>query len=203
MHLRIKRTHPPGSTPRPRARVLIAFGVAAALGLAWAGCQVTPNNYKLLSFLFDGVPDPALAGPAGNTAGQDIRKSKTYSIHKPFEQEQCDACHAGGLQPTRQDSSRCLQCHADRTTEFAYMHGPVAAAACMWCHAPHESAFAHLLRDTDRKVCAQCHTPEMLSAEQVPEHADESRACLDCHTGHGGPAPRMLREGARAATAGQ
>lgn len=203
MDPRSQRTRFPGPALRPSARVLIACGVAAAGGLAWAGCQVTPSNYKLLSFLFDGVPDPALAGPAGNTSGQDIRQSKTYSLHRPFEEEKCDACHAGGLRPTRQDSSRCLQCHADRTAEFAYMHGPVAAAACMWCHAPHESAFAHLLRDADRKVCGQCHTPEMLTAEQVPEHGDESRACLECHTGHGGPAPKMLRADRGPAPAGR
>jgi predicted CXXCH cytochrome family protein len=76
------------------------------------------------------------------------------------------------------------------------MHGPVAAGACMWCHAPHESIHRSLLRDADRKVCAQCHTAAMLAGTKVPEHADESRACLECHTGHGGPAPYMLRAAA-------
>lgn len=180
----------------------MSAGAALAVVLGWAGCQVTPSNYKLLSFLFDGVPDPSMSGPRGNTAGVDIKQSPTYSAHRPFLEENCDACHKGKLRPSRNDSSTCLTCHAEETSKHPYMHGPVAAAACMWCHAPHESAYAALLRDSDRKVCMQCHTTEMLSAEDVPEHADESRACLECHTGHGGDAPKMLRAGVRPGAGG-
>lgn len=199
----------PSDSPRragggPRGRLLTLCAViGGVLGVLWAGCQVTPSNYKLLSFLFDGVPDPSMAGPAGNTAGGNIKQSPTYSVHQAFLDEKCEACHKGRLRPARNDSSACLECHADKPTEHAYMHGPVAAAACMWCHAPHESAYAALMRDADRKVCMQCHTPEMLSTEAVPEHADEARGCLECHTGHGGPAPKMLRAERRPAPAGR
>jgi predicted CXXCH cytochrome family protein len=170
-----------------------AAGFIAVALLAWAGCTVTPENYKLLSMLFDGVPDPSMSGPSGNIVGFDISQSPTYSIHKPYEEQQCEACHKVGLQPTRNDSAICIDCHKQTPTEHRFTHGPVAAGACMWCHAPHESAHAALLRDVDRKVCAQCHTPDMLSSTKVPEHADPGRACLECHTGHGGPEPYMLR----------
>lgn len=174
-----------------------AIGTAAASLLVWAGCTVTPENYKLLSTFFDGVPDPAMNGPAGNVAGGDPRKSPTYSLHRPYEEERCDACHKVGLRPSRNDSGICLACHSQVPAEYRFMHGPVAAAACMWCHAPHESPYAALLRDVDRKVCSQCHTPAMLAGTKVPEHTDESRGCLECHTGHGGPEPYMLRSAAR------
>lgn len=189
---------------RARARAAIACAAAVLAGSGWwAGCQVTPSNYKLLSFLFDGVPDPSMSGPAGNTAGADIKQSPTYSVHRPFQEERCETCHKGRLRPSRNDSSACLSCHADRVSEHAYMHGPVAAGACMWCHAPHESAYAALMRDSDRKVCMQCHTAEMLPVDEVPEHGEDSRGCLECHTGHGGPAPKMLRAERRPAPAGR
>jgi predicted CXXCH cytochrome family protein len=179
---------------RLKERVLcgVTALVAGAL-LVWAGCTVTPENYKLLSTFFDGVPDPSMSGPSGNMVGFDISQSPTYSIHKPYEEQQCEVCHKVGLQPTRNDSAMCIGCHEKTPSEHRFTHGPVAAGACMWCHAPHESAHAALLRDVDRKVCGQCHTPAMLDSTKVPEHTDESRACLECHTGHGGSAPYMLR----------
>jgi predicted CXXCH cytochrome family protein len=170
-----------------------AVGAAILLLALWAGCTVTPENYKLLSTFFDGVPDPAMSGPSGNTGGADPRKSPTYTLHRPFAEEKCEECHRGGGHPSRDDSSICLNCHAAIPTEHPIMHGPVAAGACMWCHAPHESPHAHLLRDVDRKVCAQCHTPAMLTNTKVPEHSDGTSSCLTCHYGHGGTVRFNLR----------
>jgi predicted CXXCH cytochrome family protein len=172
----------------------LALTIAA---LVWAGCTVTAENYKTLSFFFDGVPDPSGTPRAGSLVG--ARTPETVVVHRPYAEERCESCHKGKMRPTRSDSSLCLQCHAGVTSAQEHMHGPVAAVACLWCHTPHESRYASLLRGPDRTVCSQCHTTEILSVERVPAHADPGRACLECHFGHGGSQPFMLRDGAAVA----
>jgi len=184
--------------PYRRQRLLLT-GFASALLCAgvWAGCSLE-KNYATLSFFFDGVPNPEAKARASAASGvtADMRSSATYTLHKPFGADQCAECHTSQLKITSRDSSMCLPCHKDEPTRYARMHGPVAAGACLWCHAPHESAEAHLLRKPSREVCAQCHDRTLLSAELVPEHGGESdRSCLDCHSGHGGPASMFLKEG--------
>lgn len=190
----IKRGSPRTGLPGVAFRRLRLLGVVACV--IWSGCSVE-KYYSTLSFFFDGVPNPeALAKAKAAGTLQNIRQSPTYSVHKPFVDEACAECHTASFQLTGQDSSVCLKCHADRTTEYPRMHGPVAAVACLWCHAPHESAEAHLLKRPARQVCSQCHEQSMLSAQRVPAHADPARSCLDCHGAHGGTQPFFLREGA-------
>lgn len=188
-----------------RTRVGVGL-VAAAAGLAalWTGCTVTESNYKVLSYFFDGVPDPnAPALPAGVALGeQDLRRSPTYIAHKPYAEDNCAECHKSRFRLTMNDSAICMKCHAEEVSKHPRMHGPVAAGACLWCHSPHESAHAYLMRDRDRPVCMQCHSQEMLTTQRVPEHADEARGCLECHYGHGGPGAMFLRSGAAAPPAG-
>jgi predicted CXXCH cytochrome family protein len=187
--------------PRPWGTVFTTIAATfpfALLGLiAWTGCTVTEANYHTLSFFFDGVPDPTLARDLDGrpfTPG-DPRRSPSFSIHKPYEEDNCDACHQGRMKMSRRDSDVCLKCHEQVRSAHEYMHGPVAAGECLWCHSPHESAHAALLRDVDRNVCTTCHTAGLLTGQWVPAHTDPSRACLECHFGHGGTAPSMLREG--------
>ena len=177
----------------------VALLVLASVGMAlWGGCTVTPKNYKVLSFFFDGVPDPALTA-VGEVRGRDgvVRASKVW-VHQPFAEDKCDACHTTRYRPTKNNGSICLPCHEKVPTEYVQMHGPVTAQACIWCHNPHESRYPHLLRDPDRKVCAQCHSGNLLDSSRVPAHADESRACLECHVGHGANGRFLLRDGAEA-----
>jgi len=177
---------------------VLALLALLAGGIAWSGCTVTEKNYKYLSFFFDGVPDPRAIAVSGTTAVniEDLRRSPTYSGHPPYLEDKCDACHGTRFRLTRNSSRVCKQCHEEVASRYPRMHGPVAAGACLWCHTPHESAHANLLRDAPRTVCAQCHSPDMLDSTRVPEHADESRSCLECHFGHGGPDPFFLREAA-------
>jgi predicted CXXCH cytochrome family protein len=171
--------------------------VLTACGAVLWACTVTEKNYKVLSFFFDGVPNPGepTRGPHGGTI--DIQQSPTYSAHKPWLEERCEECHTRTLKMGSRDSDLCLKCHASKLTEHELMHGPVAAGACLWCHNPHNSAYAHLLKAPSREVCTQCHSQSMLSAERVPAHAQPDRACLDCHDGHGGNVRYFLREGIR------
>ena len=191
------RRRPAGQKAGFRLAVIGLFGGAIAVG-SWTGCTVTKQNYKTLSFFFDGVPDPS--APAGQGAGRSGPDGKPAFavVHRPYAEEKCDACHKTRYRPSRNDSSICLQCHAAVQTEHPLMHGPVVATACLWCHTPHESTRPALLRDDDRKVCSQCHTGSTFDASTVPAHGDPARACLECHFGHGGNARFMLRPGAAA-----
>ncbi len=176
----------------PAPAAIVALGAPLLLA-GWPACTVTKDNYKALSFWFDGVPDPNAPNAVVDPVTGEIRSYVSLSVHDPFAREQCDECHRGRLRLSRADSDPCLRCHEGIATEHAYTHGPVAAGACLWCHDPHESARPHLLRDADRALCTQCHAPELLDVHRVPAHADPDRACLECHTGHGGPRPYLLR----------
>jgi predicted CXXCH cytochrome family protein len=192
--------HPHGA-PRhgiTRARAVVVLCVAAALatGAVWSlwGCSVQ-KNFKTLNFFFDGVPDPNAPskGPGSASALVDIQQSPTYSAHKPWVEEKCGDCHTRTLKLGNRDSDICLKCHSAKTSEHETMHGPVAVGACLWCHTPHNSAYASLLKAPAREVCSQCHVPAQLNSQRVPEHAQESRSCIECHDGHGGKERFFLR----------
>lgn len=193
-------TTPPASPLEQPPPFRLATGLwlsGIILCLVWSGCSIE-KYYDTLTIFFDGVPNPEARARAEAAGGitADIRKSPTFTVHRPFADDACNACHNESFQLSGQDSGLCIKCHADRTTEFPRMHGPVVAVACLWCHAPHESAEAHLLKKPARQVCSQCHEPGMLSAAREPAHADTSRGCLDCHSGHGGVNQFFLRDGA-------
>jgi predicted CXXCH cytochrome family protein len=175
-------------------RSFLAAGLSLAAAVAvWSGCTVTQSNYKTLSFFFDGVPDPSNPLTRIDASTGEVKTLGNVSVHKPYEQEQCGECHSGRDTLNRNSSHVCMKCHQQVPTEHAVMHGPVVAGACLWCHNPHESTKPHLMRDADRKVCTQCHLPASLSTMAAPEHADESRGCLECHAGHGGERPLFLK----------
>jgi predicted CXXCH cytochrome family protein len=173
------------TAPIRRLRVAgIAVGaIAAAL---WSGCSIE-KHHGILSFFFDGVPNPDQWQHATAAERQvAMRQSPTYTIHQPFAEDRCSDCHTGFQIARTADSKLCMNCHQGKTDEHRFMHGPVAATACLWCHAPHESAFPALLKNSPRDVCIQCHTPAMLETSTVPEHADPTSNCISCHSGHGG-----------------
>lgn len=173
-----------------------ALLACAATGvLAWS-CSVR-DHYETLSFFFDGVPDPnaPLQGRKGLVA-VNLKASPTYSVHQPFKEDQCAACHTESFEITGQDSGLCIKCHEPVTRQHPRMHGPVAVGACLWCHLPHESAEAHLFKGPSRQVCTQCHEPGLLSSDRIPEHADLAKGCLECHFAHGSGAPFFLRPSA-------
>ena len=106
----------------------------------WTGCSVE-RNYELLSFFFDGVPNPnALPILAASGDPATIRASATYSAHTPYLEGECATCHGQGFTMRGIDVGVCLDCHAEVPDEHRYMHGPVAVGACLVCHVPHESA---------------------------------------------------------------
>jgi predicted CXXCH cytochrome family protein len=189
-----------GRGARPRAlfrriRFELLCGAVLCGLVGWTGCSVE-RHYAMLSFFFDGVPNPnalPVSGASGDPA--TIRASLTYSAHTPYLEGQCVECHGQGFTMSAIDVGVCMNCHGEVPDEHRYMHGPVAVGACLVCHVAHESAYSHLMKSDAQSVCAQCHAPEMLSVERVPEHRDPSVSCLQCHTGHGDDERFMLRDG--------
>jgi predicted CXXCH cytochrome family protein len=177
-----------GQRLRRRRRGL---GVAVAAFLITGvilGCSVE-KHYRILSFFFDGVPDPALIAASRSELEAVRAAGGTIYTHEPYGQAQCASCHRGprGRMKTEVTSELCLDCHAGVDDEHRYMHGPVVVKACLWCHAPHEATVKPLLRASGNTLCRQCHTAASSPASVHPAHADPDRACLDCHSGHGGP----------------
>jgi predicted CXXCH cytochrome family protein len=182
------------STGESRARRLWLAAAATGAGVVWAGCSVE-KHYELLSFFFDGVPNPNLLpvlAASGDPAA--IRLSPTYTAHEPFIEQRCDACHGQRFDMTAVGAEVCFECHQGVQDAYPFMHGPVVVGVCLWCHVPHESAYPALLKSDGRSVCTQCHEPGLLSVDRVPEHADESASCVDCHVGHGSEDRFLLRK---------
>lgn len=194
--------HPRQSDPRTRrrkgawSRRCALIGLLLILAGNWFGC-VTEKNYKVLSFFFDGVPDPnapPVALDEFTADGQRVVRAVAF-IHKPYAEGKCDACHTNATGSfddyDKVDDATCLKCHQDVPDEWPRMHGPVALGQCGLCHQPHESSVPALLKDDPQKVCGTCHLTELLPAEP-PDHFT-NRNCLDCHLGHGGTDRGLLR----------
>ena len=167
-----------------------------------AGCSVE-KNHELLSFFFDGVPEPGTGVPgAAGAAGTGGRPAPRpiVSSHSAFRERRCEDCHGEtggfGLVVTGfsdLDATVCRNCHGQVLEQYPRMHGPVAAQECLWCHWPHESTNPYLLAQAPPDLCLGCHGFELRGLPQPPEHADLGRDCLDCHRGHGGPQRYFLK----------
>ena len=175
--------------------------IGLALLLLWFGCS-PEKHYETLKIFFDGVPDPHAktlsqnpTSPGGNKLGSPSRLAGAMaSIHKPFAEENCTACHAQATQifASAMDAAVCLNCHQQILDAYPVMHGPVIGKACLWCHQPHESTSPFLLKTQAATLCTQCHDRESLTPHSEG-HRLESASCLDCHMGHGGHALPFLR----------
>ncbi|MBT8486891.1 MAG: hypothetical protein HKO59_16165 [Phycisphaerales bacterium] len=182
-----------------RRRALGVGVILACVAGLWFGCSVD-RHYEVLSFFFDGVPDPD--APATADGPRDRRRTRTVvSTHVPFRERNCRACHVTatdfGLTFSGYgdvDDSVCLDCHRATVTAFPSMHGPVAGAQCLQCHEAHESAYPALLLTPSPGLCLDCHSPDTgLLDDTLDVHADLTVDCLSCHHGHGGPTPALLR----------
>jgi len=162
-----------------RGIALSAFVLAAALAL---GCGAT-TRHRVLSFFFDGVPQPqAPAAAAAPTqpaaAAQQSRIGRVE--HEPFAAKECDSCHdkgsSNGLVVSRE--KLCFQCH-DFDLKAKYVHGPLVAGGCLLCHDPHSSPYKHLLRSDSDGFCLSCHDQRDLT--KVDGHQAGRVDCTSCH----------------------
>lgn len=123
----------------------------------------------------------------------------TAYVHAPYEEGDCSYCHqteeggrrfAGAVELNEPVQTLCVGCHDDKTsdalaTEYAWVHGPVAAGQCTGCHSPHQSIYPSLLKASPGPaLCLRCHEASRLN--ETPPHAKpKTLPCLDCHGAHG------------------
>lgn len=178
------------SSVRRRAGLL---SLSLIIAVAWLGCSVE-KHYDLLSFFFDGVPDPNFTLESDPEAFV-LRTGGKFFMHQPFANDNCGECHANPaeLNLSRDDSSMCLKCHESTLAEYTFMHGATVGMACLWCHDPHRSPYENLLRAQPPELCRQCHNPSLTSRPEVSEHVQTETECLECHSGHGGSSRYFLK----------
>ncbi len=193
--------------PAWKGRVVALAAIAVILTGVAFGCGTARDRYQVLSFLFDGVPDPDAPPPpeplpvpdggdpgaVGAGAPDDGR-----SRHQPWVEKRCEACH--GSKTEKRGSkfgstgmgvgwTRCTGCHSKPeevgeralvVREGTWQHGPVAKGNCRPCHAAHWSPFPHLLRkEKQEETCRSCHT-ELEARSGTMAGLD----CVACHDPH-------------------
>jgi len=163
------------------------------------------SSYSILSFFFDGVPNPNEQKVEIKNNNLDSSKVKTredilkkanpkFVLHGPYRAKLCSDCHNidQGFKLIKKQPELCYQCHDNFQKAPKFIHGPVAAGYCTECHHPHRSKNKNLLLETGQKLCFKCHTENDIKANE--DHPDiESENCVDCHDPHGNDEQYFLR----------
>jgi len=172
-----------------------SLGVAAlAVALCAAGCAPsTEEQYKVLSFFFDGVPEPGEAAPEKRiSAAQKVEAPKKATIyqHGPYAAKDCGACHLPHTNGLRAPLNElCLYCHDLRLAK-QYVHEPVTSGDCRSCHHPHRSRYRYMLVSSMTTLCGTCH--DVGQKEQYGHEPVTSGECQSCHNAHGSANRAML-----------
>jgi len=160
----------------------------------YTGCAPqTQSQYKMLSFFFDGVPNPEekQAEVAKVEERKGLVQTSIYKEHGPYAAKQCGGCHDRGsnrLIVPKQEL--CFQCHT-LDIRKKYIHGPLASGGCTVCHQPHGSSYAFLLVAEPKEFCLYCHAKEDISRNAV--HGEMDAQCTMCHDAHGSNEQYLLR----------
>lgn len=204
-----------------RARAWLWRGATVVLLLA-VPTACSASRYELLSFFFDGVPDPNAPQPkvaapvlplVKRTVNPDAPPPVKLTMHQPYAEQKCDACHRGAGDKSKQRAGAfaignlsqlvmpieqlCLSCHAPRPD--AFQHAPALLGDCVRCHNPHSSKADHLLQKADvAALCAPCHTTETMPTREAHAAYGE-RSCAECHDPHSSSLRYLLRPAAATA----
>ncbi len=174
----------------------ISLIVFFSLLLLLVACDVK-KNYNILSFFFDGVPNPVERINTSKTIELDSTKIKRHNLvlkktqpnfifHKPFKQRKCSKCHnvSKGFSLTKTLPELCYSCHKNFVKKLVFVHGPVDSGYCSKCHHPHKSKNEYMLLKTGKALCLQCHNRSDVIKNKI--HKDlESKGCISCHNPHG------------------
>jgi|GEM_PF-722824 len=179
------------------------FTTVALISLLIIGC--TPERkFQVLSFFFDGVPDPnaktqvvvniASDSMASLTATANVKPDMYY--HKPYNDEKCQSCHESGFSNSliKPVPELCYTCHEDFNTKYKTVHGPVAFGKCTICHHPHESKMEKLVIREGQQLCLYCHQSKDILENKMHSKIGEKN-CTQCHNPHGGENRVMLNSG--------
>ena len=192
-------------TLRPKGRAGLLAGVVVVCCLV-VSCT-TVGRYRVMSFLFDGVPPPAgvTARPARIPEGKDaatsvfveglhkLREAKPpkkilpviKSVHKPVAEHKCKECHdeKRGVGDVQHGAALCDRCHQEQRREAGWDHGPINLGTCIPCHVPHRSTNEHLLSAPVPDLCLGCHV-NATASESGPHEAATFANCTSCHDPH-------------------
>ncbi|MEK6531671.1 MAG: cytochrome c3 family protein [Deltaproteobacteria bacterium] len=112
------------------------------------------------------------------------------TLHKPFEEKKCSACHIRGAKEVSESIlSTCASCHKATLAGFNKIYSHLISGAdtksCSACHAPHASDGKKLLRDKETRVCFSCHFSTRDSIGRSKVTHPKLEMCTSCHTSHG------------------
>lgn len=187
--------------------MLILIALSGTLALLPACSE--PTRYRVLSFFFDGVPEPGQArnegdeaepriGPTSGGPSDVVPRRQPVFAHRPYGENECTACHTrfGGQLLQKPEEGLCQTCHPEIPRDLEFVHGPLAVNSCLSCHDPHASSYPAILVGEVNDVCFSCHKRGDLT--ERPEHEPEKAlSCTDCHGPHGGSDRYFLRRGGR------
>ena len=176
------------------------------LVLFTAACS-PESRYKVLSFIFDGVPEPdfsdniaevndsVLTSDSTNILNiAENNKTKVF-FHQPYLDKDCNSCHSNNDmgQKIKTQPELCYTCHENFEDEYAVIHGPVAGGYCTDCHDPHKSKFPELMLREGKDICLKCHDPQIVESDI--HSLVEINECVSCHNPHGEENTFLLKKG--------
>jgi len=155
------------------------------------------SNYAILSFFFDGVPDPNkpkvevktnVIDSTGIKKREAILKkaASKYILHGPYAAKLCGDCHNmnQGFSLLKKKHELCYDCHDNYEKIPKFPHGPVLAGLCTECHHPHRSKNKFLLTETGNKLCFKCHLENDITENKFHPSIGKG-SCVTCHDPHG------------------
>lgn len=172
-----------------------------------SGCS-SKQKHDVLSFIFDGVPDPneveiviqddtqkqidSIADPA---TPAEIIKPQLF-IHKPYLERACNDCHDQNNMGRLQNNmpGLCYNCHEDLENKYEVLHGPVGGGYCNACHNAHSSKYEKLLLSSGQELCVECHDKEDVFKNKIHDGFIDND-CMECHNPHGGDNRFVLQPG--------
>jgi predicted CXXCH cytochrome family protein len=181
----------------------------ALLGLVFGCCLVA-------------APAPLAAEPCGECHEKKDIGRGSRSVHPPFDEDDCTACHLdhgddGRLVLAAAGNALCEGCHDNGDPSFRKAHQDVRGSkvACTSCHDPHRSTEEHLLLQNRhrplafgrcdpchrydgklhkpvRALCLDCHGGEQFT-RRIAHPPVKRGECLACHDPHASRQPSLLK----------
>ena len=91
----------------------------------------------------------------------------------------------------------CLTCHENNARiDWQGSKHQVVGNACTSCHTLHTTEDAVQAKDTQTDTCFKCHTKQRADSYKLSHHPvrEGKVACADCHSVHGSPGEKLLKE---------
>jgi predicted CXXCH cytochrome family protein len=163
----------------PHAGVLLLIAAALVLALSSVAHAKTDLKAKVPELCYN--------------CHVELKESlSSKSVHFPFGQGMCDACHnvhasdkkalvKGDVTPL------CLSCHQDikGLLDRGGLHTALTQGNCIDCHNPHSGDNENLLVEAKKDLCWKCHGGLKAQAEKAYMHTPfEQGQCSTCHDPH-------------------